>query len=87
MAQNDKPANTILIGRIKAKIWRNLSKDNRVWFNVEIVRLYKDDHDQTQEASQFGLTDLLAVAKVADMAFDWVHEQQVPARAPESDES
>ncbi|MDX1967121.1 MAG: hypothetical protein SFV23_08125 [Planctomycetaceae bacterium] len=86
MAQKNKPANVIPIGELKAKIWRNLSKDNRVWFNVEIVRLYKDDHDQTQEASQFGLTDLLAVAKVADMAFDWIHEQQVPARASESNE-
>lgn len=86
MAQKNKPANVIPIGELKAKIWRNLSKDNRVWFNVEIVRSYKDEHGQMQDAAQFRMAELMNVAKLANMAFDWIHEQQVPARASESNE-
>jgi hypothetical protein len=85
MTEKEKPE-TIRVGRIKAKIWRNMAKDNRVWFNVQIVRLYKENGDpNTKEATQFGLSDLLDVAKVADMAFDWIWGQERSA-APGSDE-
>jgi len=86
MTEKEKPEKpeTIRVGRIKAKIWRNMAKDNRVWFNVQIVRLYKENGDaNTKEATQFGQGDLLDVAKAAHMAFDWIWGQNRSAAPDE----
>lgn len=88
MAQTNGPVKTFLLGRIKAKVWANRSQQNDVWFNVEIVRLYKDakDGDKFKETTQFGRNDLPLVSKAADMAFAWLHEQEVPAHQHEAND-
>lgn len=83
MAQKNGPVKTFLLGRIKAKVWANRSQQNDVWFNVEIVRLYKEG-DKFKESTQYGRNDLPLVSKAADMAFAWLHEQEVPAHEHEA---
>jgi hypothetical protein len=85
MAQTNVPVKIFLLGRIKAKIWANRSQQSDVWFNVEIVRLYKDG-DKFKESTQFGRNDLPLVSKAADMAFAWLHEQEVPAHQHEAND-
>ena len=76
MDKKREPAHTILIGRIKAKIWENRDKRNGgTWFNTEIVRIYKED-DKWQESTQFGVNDLPLVTKAADLAFAWIYDQR-----------
>ncbi|MEZ5940299.1 MAG: hypothetical protein R3C18_02830 [Planctomycetaceae bacterium] len=79
MAQTNGPVKTFSLGRIKAKIWANSTPGNGVWFNVEIVRVFKEG-DKFKESAQYGRNDLPLVSKAADMAFGWVIEQEVPAR-------
>lgn len=74
-AQNGKqrPAHEIRLGRIKATIWANQS-DNGSWYNVVLSRNYKDG-DEWKSSSSFGRDELLTVAKVADLANTWIHNQ------------
>lgn len=79
MAQTNGPVKTFPLGRIKAKIWANPTKENGVWFNVEIVRVAKEG-DQFKQYTQFGRNDLSDVAMAAVLAIGWIIEQEVPAR-------
>lgn len=79
MAQSNGPVKTFLLGRIKAKIWANPTKEKGVWFNVEIVRVSKEG-DKYHEYTQYGRNDLSDVAMVAVLATGWIIEQEVPAR-------
>lgn len=67
-----QPIHEIRIGSIKATIWANNS-DNGVRHNVNLSRLYKDG-DQWKQSESFGSSDLLLVAKVADLAHTWVFQ-------------
>ena len=75
-AQNGKqrPAHEIRLGRIKATIWANQG-DNGSWYNVVLSRNYKDG-DEWKSSSSFGRDELLTVAKVADLANTWIHQNQ-----------
>jgi hypothetical protein len=68
-----KPAREVRIGAIKAVIWAN-DTQNGTRHNVTFARLYKDD-DGWKESTSFGRDDLLLLAKVADQAHTWIHEQ------------
>lgn len=72
MAQ--RPVNEIRLGRIKAAIWRN-ETESGPRFNVTLARVYKTD-DGWESTESFGRDDLLLVAKVADCAHTWIHQQQ-----------
>jgi hypothetical protein len=68
------PTHQILIGSVKAAIWKNTTEKGDQ-FNVTLSRLYKDG-EVWKSTSSFGKDDLLALAKVADKAHDWVCEQK-----------
>jgi hypothetical protein len=78
-----KPVKEIRRGRTRAAIWGNQTKDNKVWFNVTISRLYKEA-DKWKDAESFGRDDLLHLGKVANLAYDWICEQEA---AHDSDET
>lgn len=87
MDKKKEPAKTYLIGRIKAKIWENRDKRNGgVWFNTEIVRIYKED-DKWQESTQFGVNDLPLVEKAAALAFAWIYDHKPTSDREEDHES
>lgn len=68
-----RPVHEIRLGRVKAAIWRNETKNGNM-HNVTIQRLYKTD-DGWATTTSFGREDLPLVAKVADMAHTWIYRQ------------
>ena len=68
-----KPVAEIVIGSIKAAIWKN-DTTSGVRFNVTFSRFYKDG-DQWKSTDSFGRDDLLTLAKVSDQAHDWIINQ------------
>lgn len=68
-----KPVHEIRLGAIKAAIWANETQ-NGVRHNVTFSRLYKDE-DEWKSSDSFGRDDLPVVAKVADMAHTWIHQE------------
>ncbi len=74
MTTNNKPTHEIRLGAIKATIWRNETA-NGPRHNVTLVRLYKDG-EEWRSSESFGRDDLLTLAKMADLAHTWIHEQE-----------
>jgi len=71
-----RPAHEIRLGRIKATIWAN-QHDNGTWYNVTLSRNFKDG-EEWKSSNSFGRDELLSVAKVADLANSWIHDQSQP---------
>ena len=70
-----RPIHEIRIGTIRAAIWANENRPDEVWFAVTLSRLYKDGADW-KDSTTFRRDDLPVVAKVMDMAYAWIWEQQ-----------
>ncbi|HYV32470.1 MAG TPA: hypothetical protein VEO53_15370 [Candidatus Binatia bacterium] len=70
----EKPVHEVRLGAIKAAVWKN-DTPNGVRYNVTFVRLYRDNVEWKTTES-FGRDDLLVLAKVADRAHSWIHEQR-----------
>jgi hypothetical protein len=68
-----RPAHEVRLGRIKATIWANQG-DKGTWYNVTLSRSYKDG-DEWKSSTSFGRDELLTVAKAADLANTWIHNQ------------
>jgi hypothetical protein len=69
----DKPAHEVRLGAIKAAIWKN-DTPNGVRYNATFSRLYRDA-DEWKMTDSFGRDDLLVLAKIADQAHSWIHDQ------------
>ena len=82
MATKQKPISEVRIGSIKAAIWQN-ETDGGPRFNVTFQRLYRDEQNKWHSTDSFGRDDLLVLAKVAEKAFDAIHELQ-QEREPKS---
>ena len=50
MANSKKPVHEIRMGRIRAAVWENETKNGNV-HNVTISRLYKDDNDKWSDSN------------------------------------
>ncbi len=74
MANSKKPVHEVRMGRIRAAIWENDTK-NGTLHNVTLSRLYKNDDDNWADSTSFGRDDLPVLAKVADKAHSWIFEQ------------
>ena len=68
-----KPAHEVRLGSVKAAIWKN-DTDNGVRYKTTFSRLYKDG-EEWKNTDSFGRDDLLVLAKLADQAHSWIHEQ------------
>ena len=73
-----KPAHEIKLGKIKATIWANETEDHAVWFNVLLLRLYKNGNGW-KETTALRRDDLPIAMKAMDMAYSWIwtKEEQV----------
>jgi hypothetical protein len=67
-------------GKLKATVWQRTS-DKGAWFNVTLSRTYKDGSGGWQNASSFGVRDLLEVGKLCDMAHSWIYREFAKERA------
>ena len=70
------PAHEVKLGRIRATIWANETKDNDLGFSVCISRLYKSGNDW-RDSTSFYRDDLPVVVKALDMAYGWIWRKQV----------
>ena len=71
MATNNKPANQLRCGNIKATIWQNVS-ENGPFFATTFSRPFKDQAGAWRNGSSFGLNDLEALLTVAYEAKEWI---------------
>jgi hypothetical protein len=80
-----QPAHKIRIGTLQVTIWRNQSERGN-WYSVIPTRGYKQD-DAWKETDSLGFDDLLAMAKLLDLAHTWVlQQQQADAKARKESE-
>lgn len=74
------PAHKIRIGALQATIWRNHGESGN-WYSVKLTRGYKAD-DGWRETDSLGHDDLLAAAKLLDMAHTWaVHQLEADRKS------
>jgi hypothetical protein len=74
----NRPVHTIRYGAVRAAIWRNMidaGNASRPVYNVTFSRSYKDG-EQWKETGSFGADDLLVLAKAANDAHTYIHQQQ-----------
>ena len=71
MATNNKPANTLRCGSIKATIWENTSEKGP-FFATTFSRPFKDQSGEWRNGTSFGLNDLEALLMVAREAKEWM---------------
>ena len=74
MATNNKPANQLRCGNIKATIWQNVSEKGP-FFLTTFSRPFKDKSGTWRNGSSFGLSDLEALVSVARDAKEWIAAQ------------
>lgn len=76
-----QPAHKIRNGVLQVTIWRNRSEKGH-WYSVIPSRSYKNGDDTWKETDSLGFDDLLAMAKLFDLAHTWImHQQQSDAKA------
>jgi hypothetical protein len=68
---NNKPANTLRCGNIKATIWKN-SSENGPFFATTFSRHFKDQSGAWRNGTSFGLNDLEALLMLAREAREWI---------------
>ena len=74
-----QPAHKIRIGTLQVTIWRN-SGEKGTWYSVTPSRGYKAD-EGWRETDSLGFDDLLAMAKLLDLAHTWImHQHQADAK-------
>ena len=66
--QSNKPVDTIRDGSLKATIWMN-QRENGKAYSVQITRSYKDDQGNWHDSDSFSGSELLRVARLADIAY------------------
>jgi len=64
MATNNKPANSLRCGNIKATIWENTSEKGP-FFSTTFSRPFKDQSGAWRNGTSFGINDLEALVTVA----------------------
>lgn len=76
------PIQTIRDGALKATIWANPLKDKPGYrYSVEFSRTYKDDADQWQDTSYFSNSEILRIARLAKLAYDFISEVRQAAKS------
>jgi len=68
---SNTPVDTIRDGSLKATIWMN-PKENGNFYSVQITRSYKDEQGNWHDTDSFSGSELLRVARLANIAYDEV---------------
>ncbi|TWU34881.1 hypothetical protein [Novipirellula artificiosorum] len=82
--EKQRPTHEIQIGKIRAAIWANKSKDHDLWFNLTLSRFYQEG-GKWQSSPSFGRDDLPVVNKVIDMAYGWILRREAKINAVKND--
>ena len=82
-----QPAHKFRLGSIVTAIWENAGQNGNPWFNVTVVRRYKNGNEW-KDATSFNRDDLPVVSKALDMAYTWIWEKEaVTAKAQEQEQA
>lgn len=81
MSDVKKPAKTIRLYPVEAAIWRNPTEKG-AFYSVTFSRQYKDDNGY-HSSDSFSGSDLLLLAKVADLAHTAAEELRAADRQEE----
>jgi len=65
----NKPLDTIRDGSLKATLWKNTGEKG-TFYSVDLSRTYKDEKGNYQDARTFRGTELLRIARLANIAYD-----------------
>ncbi len=68
MSDSKKPASKVTLYPVSAAIWRNETQKGEAFYSATFERSYKDKDGKYQSSDSFNGSDLLLLAKVADMA-------------------
>lgn len=68
MSNSQQPIDQIRIRNVRAAIWSNTTKEGRTFYSVTVSRSYRDADGNWKDTTSFSPTELLTLAKVADMA-------------------
>jgi hypothetical protein len=79
MSDTKKPAAKINLHPVSAAIWRNQNQKG-VFYSVTFERSFKDEAGKWQSSSTFNASDLLLLAKVADLAETKIRELRASDR-------
>ncbi|WP_263351363.1 hypothetical protein [Acidicapsa acidisoli] len=84
MSDTKKPAARISLYPVSAAIWAN-STQKGVFYSVTFERSYKDEKGKYQTSSTFNASDLLLMAKVADLCDTKIRELRAADRQPDEE--
>lgn len=73
--KKNAPVAKVSVGLQTASIWKNES-EGRAFYNVTFDRRYRDAEGNWKSTGSYGRDDLLALAKLADLAHTKVLELQ-----------
>lgn len=73
--KKNAPVAKVSVGLQTASIWKNES-EGRSFYNVTFDRRYRNAKDEWKSTDSYGADDLLALAKLADLAHTKVLELQ-----------
>lgn len=84
----NSPVYSKRVGSVRAAVWEQTTESGAVFFNVSLVRRYKDDGGDWQDSSSFnGTGDLAAAIMAMQFVADWINSRQdVTAREAGADE-
>lgn len=74
----NRPVHTIRYGTLHAAIWKrevDLGNNSRPMYSVTFSRSYKDANEW-KDSSSFGPDDLLTLAKIANDAHTFIHQNR-----------
>jgi hypothetical protein len=77
--KSGKPVDNVRYQGVEATIWSNPTERGE-FYNVTFQRRYQDKEQQWQTSHSYGPGDVLALAKVADMAATRIAELQQEKR-------
>jgi len=71
------PVEKLAYGLIKCAIWENTptDPDKKHYFTATFTRSYQDEQGNWQDTQSFGLSDLLALSKLADQAHTVINKR------------
>ena len=75
--KKNAPVAKVSVGLQTASIWKNES-EGRAFYNVTFDRRYRNAQGEWKSTDSYGADDLLALAKLADLAHTKVLELQKP---------
>lgn len=78
-----KPAFDRRLGAVRIAIWENDSDDGTPWWNVSLVRRYKDGDDWKETGTFNGLADLALVKEAVNLAAAWITARETAVREVE----